>query len=106
MSGALAAAILLGGPVAAEAAAPGWVGPAKVVLDPLLLYFEFAFLARIVLSWYPAVRRRYPGSCPVQHVACSVWSLAVHAKRDLHPKYIWRGEKDDGALGDTQGTRR
>lgn len=53
---ALAIAILGSFPVAADAAAPGWVGPTKLVLDPLLLYFEFAFLARIVLSWYPSVR--------------------------------------------------
>lgn len=48
-------AALGGFPETAMAAAPGWVGPVKLVLDPILLYFEFAFVARIVLSWYPAV---------------------------------------------------
>ncbi|KAG5178149.1 YGGT family-domain-containing protein [Tribonema minus] len=32
---------------------PGWVGPTRAALDPFLLYMEFAFLCRIVLSWYP-----------------------------------------------------
>ncbi|CAM9838383.1 unnamed protein product [Phaeothamnion confervicola] len=37
----------------ALAAAPGWVAPTRLALDPALLYFEFAFVCRIVLSWYP-----------------------------------------------------
>jgi YggT family protein len=35
------------------AAAPEWVAPVRLIFDPLLLYFEFAFVCRIVLSWYP-----------------------------------------------------
>ena len=38
---------LAGFPEVAAAAAPGWVLPAKLVLDPILLYFEVAFVARI-----------------------------------------------------------
>lgn len=33
------------------------MGPTKLVLDPILLYFEVAFVARIILSWYPKVRK-------------------------------------------------
>ena len=59
---ALVALAVLGGlPGSAMAAAPEWVGPTKLVLDPLLLFFEFAFVARIILSWYPAVRLRGGG---------------------------------------------
>lgn len=47
---------LFGLPDLAAAEAPGWVGPTKLVLDPILLYFEVAFVARIILSWYPKVR--------------------------------------------------
>ncbi|CAM9395361.1 unnamed protein product, partial [Ectocarpus sp. 4 AP-2014] len=49
----VALAALGGFPGLAAAEAPAWVGPTKLVLDPILLYFEFAFVARIVLSWYP-----------------------------------------------------
>ncbi|CAM9468368.1 unnamed protein product [Ectocarpus sp. 6 AP-2014] len=49
----VALAALSGFPGLAAAEAPAWVGPTKLVLDPALLYFEFAFVARIVLSWYP-----------------------------------------------------
>lgn len=52
----VALAALGGFPGLAAAEAPAWVGPTKLVLDPTLLYFEFAFVARIVLSWYPKVR--------------------------------------------------
>ncbi|CAM9328365.1 unnamed protein product [Ectocarpus sp. 8 AP-2014] len=45
----VALAALGGFPGLAAAEAPAWVGPTK----PALLYFEFAFVARIVLSWYP-----------------------------------------------------
>lgn len=48
--------LLCGVPAPAAAVAPGWVWPTKLILDTLLLYFEFAFVARIVLSWYPSVR--------------------------------------------------
>ena len=54
-SAIVALAALGGFPDLAAAAAPEWVGPTKLVLDPLLLFFEFAFVARIILSWYPAV---------------------------------------------------
>eukprot|EP00903_Cladosiphon_okamuranus_P006636 g6480.t1 len=51
---AIVALAALGGfPDLAAAAAPAWVGPTKLVLDPILLYFEVAFVARIILSWYP-----------------------------------------------------
>ncbi|CAB1120935.1 unnamed protein product [Ectocarpus sp. CCAP 1310/34] len=49
----VALAALGGFPGLAAAEAPAWVGPTKLVLDPTLLFFEFAFVARIVLSWYP-----------------------------------------------------
>ncbi|CAN0124720.1 unnamed protein product [Discosporangium mesarthrocarpum] len=58
-AGATALAIFtlttVGFPGEALAAAPGWVGPTKLILDPILLFFEAAFIARIILSWYPAV---------------------------------------------------
>ncbi|CAN0177289.1 unnamed protein product, partial [Hapterophycus canaliculatus] len=51
---AVVALSTLGGfPDLAAAEAPAWVLPAKLVLDPVLLYFEVAFVARIILSWYP-----------------------------------------------------
>ncbi|CAM9364070.1 unnamed protein product [Ascophyllum nodosum] len=37
------------------AVAPFWVEPTKLILDPILLFFELAFVARIILSWYPAL---------------------------------------------------
>ena len=40
-------------PVFAEV--PGWVEPTRAVVDPFLLYMEFAFLCRVVLSWYPQI---------------------------------------------------
>eukprot|EP00752_Nemacystus_decipiens_P009475 g8471.t1 len=49
----VALAALGGFPDLAAAEAPAWVGPTKLVLDPILLYFEVAFVARIILSWYP-----------------------------------------------------
>lgn len=52
----VALAALGGFPDLAAAEAPAWVGPTKLVLDPILLYFEVAFVARIILSWYPKVR--------------------------------------------------
>jgi YggT family protein len=42
-------------PPAAWAEAPEWLAPTRGALDPLLLYLEFAFLCRIVLSWYPNI---------------------------------------------------
>lgn len=51
----VALAALGGFPDLAAAEAPAWVGPTKLVLDPILLYFEVAFVARIILSWYPKV---------------------------------------------------
>lgn len=54
-SAVVALAAIGGFPDLAAAAAPEWVGPTKLVLDPLLLFFEFAFVARIILSWYPAL---------------------------------------------------
>ncbi|CAM9291770.1 unnamed protein product [Choristocarpus tenellus] len=45
----------LGFPDQALAEAAGWVAPAKFILDPILLYFEAAFVARIIFSWYPAL---------------------------------------------------
>mmetsp|Transcript_9139 Transcript_9139/g.13717 ORF Transcript_9139/g.13717 Transcript_9139/m.13717 type:complete len:158 (+) Transcript_9139:49-522(+) len=39
----------------AIAEAPVWILPTKSVLDIGLLYMEFAFLCRVVLSWYPKV---------------------------------------------------
>lgn len=54
---AVVALSALGGfPDLAAAEAPAWVLPTKLVLDPVLLYFEVAFVARIILSWYPKVR--------------------------------------------------
>lgn len=53
----MALAALGGLPDLAAAEAPAWVGPTKLVLDPILLYFEVAFVARIILSWYPKVRK-------------------------------------------------
>lgn len=48
--------LAMGGfPETAAADTPAWVGPTKLILDPILLYFEVAFIARIVLSWYPTV---------------------------------------------------
>lgn len=52
----VALAALGGFPDLAAAEAPAWVGPTKLVLDPILLYFEVAFVARIILSWYPKVQ--------------------------------------------------
>jgi YggT family protein len=37
----------------ALAAVPEWIAPTRLVLDPALIYLEFAFVCRIVLSWYP-----------------------------------------------------
>lgn len=54
----IALAGLGGFPETAAAEAPVWVGPTKLVLDPILLYFELAFIARIVFSWYPTVRTK------------------------------------------------
>ncbi len=34
-------------------ATPGWVGPTKLVLGPLLSLGTLAFLMRVVLSWFP-----------------------------------------------------
>jgi YggT family protein len=39
----------------ALAAVPEWIAPTRLVLDPALIYLEFAFVCRIVLSWYPKI---------------------------------------------------
>ena len=39
----------------ALAAVPEWIAPTRLLLDPLLIYLEFAFVCRIVLSWYPKI---------------------------------------------------
>lgn len=36
-------------------AASTWVAPAKTIIEPILDLGGFAFLIRIVLSWYPQV---------------------------------------------------
>lgn len=56
----VALATVGGFPDLAVAEAPAWVGPTKLILDPILLYFEVAFVARIILSWYPQVSKRVP----------------------------------------------
>ncbi len=43
-----------GGP-AMLLAASSWVAPAKTIIEPILDLGGFAFLVRIVLSWYPQV---------------------------------------------------
>uniref|UniRef100_A0A7S2V560 Uncharacterized protein n=1 Tax=Fibrocapsa japonica TaxID=94617 RepID=A0A7S2V560_9STRA len=42
-------------PESAFAAAPVWVAPTKLILDPLLNIVSLAMLARVVLSWYPSI---------------------------------------------------
>eukprot|EP00614_Pseudopedinella_elastica_P004711 CAMPEP_0172614110 /NCGR_PEP_ID=MMETSP1068-20121228/49206_1 /TAXON_ID=35684 /ORGANISM="Pseudopedinella elastica, Strain CCMP716" /LENGTH=151 /DNA_ID=CAMNT_0013418805 /DNA_START=170 /DNA_END=625 /DNA_ORIENTATION=- len=32
-----------------------WVGPARFVLDPLLIVGQFAMLLRVIISWYPDI---------------------------------------------------
>lgn len=79
---AVVALAALGGlPGLAAAEAPAWVAPTKLVLDPILLYFEVAFVARIILSWYPKVRKA-AGACSWcaschPDVACSSLTRSV-----------------------------
>lgn len=68
---AIVALAAVGGfPDLAAAEAPAWVGPTKLILDPILLYFEVAFVARIILSWYPQVSRRTSTALSDDFVFC------------------------------------